>query len=126
MGVSPGTGRIPRRAAGELENEVLAALWAAVTPLTPGEVQDALGSDLAYNTVHTILTRLVDKGLVERAVSGRAHAYYPTKAADELAAEQMQALLGRTGDRRKVLQRFVTTLSAADERALRRLLDTRR
>lgn len=121
MGGSPSGGRA-RRAAGALENEVLAALWAAPGPMTPGEVQDALGGELAYNTVHTILTRLHDKGLLERSEAGRAHAYHPTKAAEELAAEQMQALLSRTGDRQKVLQRFVTTLSAEDEKALRRLL----
>ena len=40
-----------------LEAEVLAALWAADAPLTAGEVVDALGGGLAYNTVQTILTR---------------------------------------------------------------------
>src|SRR5436190_1121592 len=47
----------PRRAAGELEREVLGVLWASQRPLTPAEVQTAIG-EIAYNTVHTILTRL--------------------------------------------------------------------
>lgn len=120
--VSRGGPRRPRRAAGELESEVLAALWASDQALTPGEVQQALGGELAYNTVHTILVRLFDKGLVERVGAGRAHAYSPTQGADALVAERMQALLERGPDRQAVLQRFVTSLSAEDERALRTML----
>ena len=45
-----------RRASGGLESEVLATLWAAGRPLTAGDVVEALGGDLAYNTVLTILT----------------------------------------------------------------------
>ena len=63
-----------RREPGELEAEVLAALWAADGPLTAGDLVDALGRDLAYNTVLTILTRLHQKGAVRREWAGRAHA----------------------------------------------------
>ena len=92
-------------------------------PLTPAQVQAALVGDLAYNTVHTILTRLVEKGLVVRVRDGRASGYRPTKDAAELAAEDMRAALGRA-DREAVLQRFVTSLDPADEAALRALLDS--
>ncbi|MGH3825752.1 MAG: BlaI/MecI/CopY family transcriptional regulator, partial [Pseudonocardiaceae bacterium] len=44
-----------RRAAGELEAEVLAALWAADGPLTAAHVRRAVSGGLAYNTVQTIL-----------------------------------------------------------------------
>ena len=47
-----------RRPMGSLENEVLGELWALRAPATAAEVLNALGSDLAYNTVQTILTRL--------------------------------------------------------------------
>jgi predicted transcriptional regulator len=47
-----------RRGMGELEAEVMARLWSAGIPLTPSEVRDALGSELAYTTVMTILGRL--------------------------------------------------------------------
>ena len=113
----------PRRAAGALEAEILAALWAADVALTPREVLDHLGDEsLAYNTVHTILARLFDKGMVSRVASGRAHRYAATALAQERAAEQMAALLDHGPDRHAVLQRFVTALSPADERALRSLL----
>ena len=112
-----------RRRAGELEGDILAALWAAPGPLSPADVQAAVAGDLAYNTVHTILTRLCEKGLVARVRAGRAVGYEPTKDAAELAAEQMRAALGRGADRAAVLQRFVTSLDHADEAALRAMLD---
>lgn len=119
--------RIPtRRGAGELESEVLAALWAAPGPLTTADVQSAVDAELAYTTVQTILARLYDKGLVSRASAGRRHVYRPVKGAEELAAEQMQALLGRGPDRQSVLQRFATSLSEEDAEALRAMLKLRR
>lgn len=119
--------RIPaRRGAGELESEVLAALWAAPGPLTTAEVQHAVDAELAYTTVQTILVRLYEKGLAGRTSVGRRHVYRPVKGAEELAAEQMQALLGRGPDRQSVLQRFATSLSEEDAEALRAMLKLRR
>jgi predicted transcriptional regulator len=114
-----------RRAAGQLEGEILTVLWAASGPQTPGQVQQALGTGLAYNTVQTILTRLHDKDLVRRTRVGRAYVYEPVMEAEQLLAERMRALLARGDDRAAVLQRFVASLSAEDERALRALLDHR-
>lgn len=117
-----GAKRTRRRAGGELENETLAALWAAAEPLTPREVQRALGGNLAYNTVQTILVRLHEKGLVQRDPAGRAHHYSPTKQPAELTAERMHLLLAAVPDRRTVLRRFVGALTAADEQILRDVL----
>jgi predicted transcriptional regulator len=112
-----------RRGPGELENAALAALWASDAPLTPSQVQAALGGTLAYNTVHTILTRLLEKGLVARVQHDRRTAYAPAKDAAQLAAERMRGALDAVGDRELVLRRFVTSLTADDERALRAVLD---
>jgi predicted transcriptional regulator len=116
--------RMPsRRAAGELEAEVLAALWAADgAALTAADVRQAVSGGLAYNTVQTILVRLYEKGLIGRVADGRRHEYFPVKGAEELAAEQMQALLSRGRDRQAVLQRFATSLSVEDARLLRAML----
>lgn len=111
-----------RREAGQLESEVLGVLWAADAPLTPAEIQADLGGSLAYNTVHTILTRLWDKNLVVRDAGGRRGAYRPAKDASELAAQVMHEALDRQPDHAAVLQRFVTGLGADDEAMLRRLL----
>ncbi|TWV55656.1 BlaI/MecI/CopY family transcriptional regulator [Streptomyces misionensis] len=113
--------RAERRSAGELESEVLAALWATDRPLTPAEIQAGIGG-LAYNTVHTILKRLYDKGLVLRDADGRRGAYRPSKNAAELTAEAMRRALDRGPDPIAALQQFVTGLSHEEERALRELL----
>jgi predicted transcriptional regulator len=109
-----------------LESEVLAALWAADEPLSTADVQRAVDAELAYNTVQTILARLYEKGLVNRSAEGRRHRYHPVKGAEELAAEQMQALLKRGPNRLSVLQRFATSLSEEDAEALRAILRRRR
>ena len=114
-----------RRAKGSLESEVLAALWAADSPLTAADVVDAIGGGLAYNTVQTILTRLHAKGAVRRELTGRAHAYTPVLDDAGLAASRMQAVLDKGGDHAAVLARFLRTLTAEDEATLAALLADR-
>ena len=111
-----------RRPAGALEADVLAALWAAGRPLVPAEVQEEVGRDLAYTTVMTALTRLHEKGAVEREKVGRAFAYTPVLDEAGTAAAQMRELLGSGADREAVLARFVDSLSADEEKILAELL----
>ncbi|GAA5201672.1 BlaI/MecI/CopY family transcriptional regulator [Rugosimonospora acidiphila] len=117
-----GAAPAPRRGAGELEAEVLGALWAGGGPLTPTQLLGALGGELAYNTVHTILTRLREKGLVVRTTLDGHPAYAPAQGAAEWSAGQMRAVLERGADRTAILHRFVSSLDPADERALRAAL----
>lgn len=113
-----------RRAPGELESGVLAALWAADGPLTAAQVGARLpGEDLAYTTVLTILSRLYDKGMVTRARAGRGYAYEPARDEAAHTAERMRHLLDGGSDRAAVLSRFVSELSDEDERLLHQLLD---
>ncbi|HET9050578.1 MAG TPA: BlaI/MecI/CopY family transcriptional regulator [Candidatus Dormibacteraeota bacterium] len=124
--MTPGPGaqeRDGRRAPGWLENEVLAALWAASEPMTPSMVQAILPRDLAYTTVMTVLQRLHAKGLLRRHRAGRAFAYEPVLDAAEFAARQMRTALDRGSDRAAVLQRFLAGLSPDDEGLLHELLD---
>ena len=113
--------RPARRAAGELENEVLAVLWSSEEPLTPTQIQ-AVVHGVAYNTIHTILTRLVDKELVVRGSHHGRPAYAPVKDAAQTAADRMHAVLESSSDRDIILARFVSSLSPDDEAALRALL----
>lgn len=111
-----------RRAAGGLESEVLAALWAVDKPLTTSQVVDAVDGELAYNTVQTILTRLHAKGAVDRELAGRAHAYTPVLDDAGLTAHRMRAMFDKGGDHAAVLTRFVGTLTAEEEATLATLL----
>jgi predicted transcriptional regulator len=112
-----------RRGPGELEAEILALLWTAGEPLTAVDVQRRLDGDLAYTTVVTILSRLHDKQVLDRARSGRAYAYEPVTDEPGLAARRMRQVLDSEDDRDAVLAQFVSNLSNADERVLRRLLE---
>jgi len=111
-----------RRAAGELEGEVLAVLQSAGVALTPAQVRERLGDPLAYTTVVTILSRLHAKGVLTRNRAGRAFSYAPVADEPGLAARRMRGVLEAETDREAVLARFVSGLSAADERLLRRML----
>lgn len=112
-----------RRPSGELEATVMAALWAADAPQTPAQVQLSLDSGLARTTVTTILSRLHDKGIVDRERQGRGYAYFPVQDAPGLTARRMHTELDRDSDRHTVLARFVAQLSEDDERVLRGLLE---
>jgi predicted transcriptional regulator len=117
--------RAGRRAHGELEAEVIAALAAATEPATVQEVQQSVDTDLSYNAVHTILNRLVDKGLVDREPAGRGHVYQSSRGAAEVIAAHMGALLDRGPSRTAVLRSFLGTLSGEDEDQLRIWLNQR-
>lgn len=91
--------------------------------MTPGQVRDRLGGGLAYTTVVTILSRLHAKGILTRLKSGRAYSYAPVADEPGLAARRMRGVLDAQADRDVVLARFVSELSADDERLLRRMLD---
>ncbi|SHM81243.1 BlaI/MecI/CopY family transcriptional regulator [Actinacidiphila paucisporea] len=116
---SPAAGR---RAPGELESEVLAALWAAGEPIGAGIVRGQVAGEPAYTTVLTILTRLHHKGLVVRTRAGRGHLYSPVRDEAGHAAAGMRELLEQGGDRAAVLARFVSELPAEDEKLLEQLL----
>jgi predicted transcriptional regulator len=111
-----------RRGAGELAGEVLGILQAAGEPLSPADVRERLGGDLAYTTVVTILSRLHAKGVLDRERAGRAFRYSPVADEPGLAARQMASVLAAEADREAVLARFVSGLSDEDEQALRRML----
>ena len=111
-----------RRGSGELEAAVLAALQAAGTALSPGEVRDRLDAGLAYTTVVTILSRLHAKGLLTRYKEGRVHRYAPVADEPGLAARRMARVLDEEADHEAVLARFVSSLSDRDEELLRKML----
>ena len=53
------------------------ALWGSTTELSVQEVCGALDAQHNYKTVMTVLNRLVEKGLLERRLDGRAYRYHP-------------------------------------------------
>jgi predicted transcriptional regulator len=110
---------------GPLESRIMQVLWSCA----PGEyapVREVLGrldGDFAYTTVMTVLSRLHDKGLVQRRKVGRGWCYAPTDSADGYAAESMRQALRSAEDPTAALLRFAADLDADDAAALRRLLE---
>ena len=93
---------------GGLEAELMNLLWAAGEPLGVRELASRLpGPPRAYTTLVTVLTRLVGKGLVERAGDGRRYTYRPAGDPDQLTARAIERLLAAAGDRRAVLAHLV-------------------
>ncbi|MFF4520013.1 BlaI/MecI/CopY family transcriptional regulator [Streptomyces bluensis] len=114
-------------ARGTLESDVMDVLWRAKRPLPVRAVLDPLNStrpeQLAYTTVMTVLSRLADKGVLERTRHGRGFVYAPT--AEDEAGLAVREVLRRYGD--AAVAHFVS-VPATDPKAkerLRRLLEQR-
>ncbi len=83
-----GRGHEAAKVLGPLEAEAMERIWAADRPLTVRELLDQLNdhrsSPLAYTTVMTVMSRLVDKGALTRERDGRGYRY--AAAVDDAAA----------------------------------------
>jgi predicted transcriptional regulator len=112
-----------RRGYGDLAQAILDLVSQAGSPVTPARVRDALGGDLAYTTVMTVMARLHDRGLLARQRTGRAFAYTAVGDPTQVTARRMHRLLNVEADRAGVLARFVDGLTPDDDRLLRTLLD---
>lgn len=107
---------------GELERTVMDHLWKAEGPIAAATLRDELADrDLALTTVHTVLTRLEQKGFVVRE-EGRPRRYRPRSTREDHAAELMHEVLGQAADRQAVLARFVGGVDDDEVRLLRELL----
>jgi predicted transcriptional regulator len=107
---------------GELERTVMDRLWAAEGPVAAAVLRDELADrGLALTTVHTVLTRLEQKGLVQHD-EGRPRRFSPRAGRADYAAELMHDVLGQSADRQAVLARFVGGVDADEVRLLRELL----
>ena len=108
---------------GELERRVMDLLWEDLDrELTGRDVADALPG-YAYTTVATILDRLVQKGMVNRRMEGRAIRFSTTGSQADHTAELMHETLVVAGDIDSALVRFAETLSRSETEVLRRALD---
>ncbi len=107
---------------GDLERAVLEHLWAVGGPVPATQLRDALADrGLALTTVHTVLTRLEQKGFVEHD-EARPRQFRARGTREEHVAELMHEVLGQAGDRQAALARFVGGVDADEARLLRELL----
>ena len=116
------------RQQGELESQVLDVLWASKRPLTSNEVLDSINQhdDLALTTVLTVLTRLMDKDLVQREPGeGRAFVFSATQTKAEYTAGLMLSLVAESKNPGLAFSHFASGLTASQLKALRESLKDR-
>lgn len=107
---------------GDLERSVMEWLWGAGGPVTAPELREGLADrGLALTTVHTVLSRLEQKGFVTHD-DARPRRFTARGSREEHAAELMHEVLGQSADRQAVLARFVGSVSDEEARLLRELL----
>ncbi|HEX2074512.1 MAG TPA: BlaI/MecI/CopY family transcriptional regulator [Geodermatophilus sp.] len=107
---------------GELERAVMDLLWSADGPVAATTLRDGLADRaVALTTVHTVLTRLEQKGFVVHD-DARPRRFRPRATREEHAAELMHEVLGQAADRQAVLARFVGGVDEDEARLLRELL----
>jgi BlaI family transcriptional regulator, penicillinase repressor len=114
------------RRLGALEADVMELAWDKGDWIGVNELLAALdGQQRAYTTVMTIVTRLCDKGLLERRREGRGFVYRPALSKEQLAARSLRDVLAGADDPQAVLAHFVKDLEASPAllARLRRLAD---
>lgn len=111
-----------RRKLGQLEAETLAVLAGQDRPVTIPVLLGGLVGPPARTTVHTVLARLIDKGMVKRTLQGRRYVYELTVDESELAAERMFSPLRSANDPTLVLSQFARGLDSDESEMLRRIL----
>jgi predicted transcriptional regulator len=102
---------------GPLETKLLELLWARSGTLTVRHIHLAF-PELAYTTVMTTLDRLYRKGLLLRHKCGRAFAYEPRCARNELLSELISGhvtdLLGAAEESTVILSTLVRAVGRTD------------
>ena len=107
---------------GELERAVMERLWAADAPVAATTLRDGLADrGVALTTVHTVLSRLEQKGFVTHD-DARPRRFTARASREDHAAELMHEVLGQAADRQAVLARFVGGVDPEEARLLRELL----
>jgi BlaI family penicillinase repressor len=110
------------------EAELMEILWER-GPSTVEEVRKALGVELAYNTVLTILRTLESKGYVGHKEEGRSHRYRPLVAREAARRSAVRHLAEKffKGSAELLMASLVTDTKLSDEQAkrIRVLLDSR-
>ena len=117
---------------GELEAEIMGIVWER-GEVSVQDVKDALEPKrpLAYTTVMTVMSRLAEKGVLDRHKEGRAYLYSPNSPQEKLAGSMLRSLVDRLydGASGKAIAHLLESDQAVDEEELDRLeklIQTRR
>lgn len=117
--------RFPELALGELEQQVLEALWEADEALSPGSVHELVGAprDISPNTTASALKRLHEKKLLTRRKVSHSYVYTPTQSRSEFQSRLIRAISSTfpVEEPSSMLAAFVDIADEAGEDTLREL-----
>ena len=114
-----------RKILGDLEADVMEAMWAA-GEATVHDVHQRLAAahrELAYTTVMTVMSRLADKGLLEKRKDGMAYVYMPAASREEFTRRTVGTVLSELLDdfTAPAMSQFVELVGEQDEAAIEAL-----
>lgn len=113
-----------RKILGDLEADVMEVVWARGRA-TVHDVHERLAAEreLAYTTVMTVMSRLAEKGLLEKWKDGAAFVYAPTASKEEFTRRTVGTVLSELLDdfTAPVMSQLVDLVGEQDDAAIEAL-----
>ncbi len=112
---------------GPLEQEIMNSIWKKKSSTARDIFQDlSKNKRIAYNTVQTVMTRLVDKGVLERMLEGKTHVYTSKdkkkNVIQKIVSQSMDNFVRQFGD--EALLAFVNGIDELSEETRKKMIDT--
>ena len=109
---------------GDLEAAIMNVVWQrGKASVEQVRMTLAPGRNPAYTTVMTVMSRLADKGVLEREKEGRAYIYRAVAGHAEIAGSMLSSLVDRlySGSPAQAIAHLIETEDEVDEAELARL-----
>ncbi|MGG7619146.1 BlaI/MecI/CopY family transcriptional regulator [Bacillus coreaensis] len=111
---------------GPLEARIMELFWDSKQgEFSIKEVQQSLDSEknINFNTVMTVMNRLVDKGVLKKRASGRVSLFRPIQTKEEFLEEQSKKLTENLLDEfgGVVISHMIDSLTDVDDKLLNKL-----
>ncbi len=120
--------RVTGKVLGELESEVMEIIWRKNDATSVKDVAEILEKrrEIAYTTVMTIMSRLVDKGVLTRHLSGSSYLYKPKVSKDQFTAKAVHGIFASAVSTlgEEVLTHFMKEIEKISPEKRKQLLKT--
>ena len=111
---------------GPLEQEVMNCVWQQKS-CTARDILQHLSQNkkIAYNTIQTVMTRLVEKGLLERELQGKTHLYTSKSKKENIIksaiSQSMSGFISQFGD--EALLAFVDGIDELSDETRKKMIE---
>lgn len=101
---------------GSLERQIMAVVW-ALGEATVSDVHNRIEAESSYETIKTVMARLVEKGMLSRELDKRAYVYRPTISQNEMEVQVSRQMIDSliTGFGSTALTQFADVLKEKPE-----------